>query len=204
MRWGNVRAFLSWAFFARHEADLTESQQAALDRMVRCGGSADKSMCSLSPRPNPLPHPTQNATVRRRYGQRVQLAEGTNAEITPMAMTLQPMKWHHRPLLAYLFITVIPLAALHLFLRAVLGLRRYTLEDGHAYWHRPGKKQGEKEGAARLPLLFFHGVGGLGLYAALVWRLARARAGPLVLVEIPHVGLTLQSFEALGPVSGCR
>lgn len=121
-----------------------------------------------------------------------------------MAMTLQPMKWHHRPLIAYVVIGVIPLAALHLFLRAALGLRRHTLADGHAYWHRPGRRDGTaaETGPARLPLLFFHGVGGLGLYAALVWRLARARAGPLLLVEIPHVGLTLQSFEALGPVSG--
>ena len=119
-----------------------------------------------------------------------------------MAMTLQPMKWHHRPLIAYIFICVIPLAVLHLFLRAVVGLRRHALADGHAYWHRPGRGgKAAETGAARLPLLFFHGVGGLGFYAVLVWRLARARAGPLVLVEIPHVGLTLQSFEALGPVS---
>lgn len=152
------------------------------------------------------PTPTQDAAVRRRYGQRLQLAEGTNTALTLMAMTLQPVEWYHRPLLAYLAITVIPHALLHLFLRAVVGLRRHTLPDGHAYWHRPGQKQQQKwdvEGVrARLPLVFFHGVGGLGLYASLIWRLARERAGPVVLVEIPHVGLMLQSFEAKGPVRG--
>lgn len=221
VRWGNVRGFLSWALFARHEADLTAPERAALDRMVRGPvgfdygptGSVVVALLSYHPHPNFTPqlkHTNQDATVRRRYGPRLQMEEGTNDKLTPMAMTLQPLEWHHRPLLVYLFITVIPHAALHLFLRAVVGLRRQrTPGDGHPYWYRPGHSGGGKSptggsesagGGARLPLLFFHGVGGLGLYAPLVWRLARERAGPIVLVEIPHVGLTLQDFEAKGPV----
>lgn len=122
-----------------------------------------------------------------------------------MTMTLQPMEVYHRPLIVYLLITFIPAACVRLFLRAV-GFRCHVLPNGEAYWHRPGsevKAKAGKEEPARLPLIFFHGVGGLLLYAPLVWRLAKDRAGPTVLVEIPHVEPSLRSFAGKGPVRAC-
>ena len=56
--------------------------------------------------------------------------------------------------------------------------------------------------ATQLPLVFFHGVSpGQCVYAGLTSLLSEGRTA--VLVEIPHIAMSLEAFRAKTEVRGC-
>jgi hypothetical protein len=76
----------------------------------------------------------------------------------------------------------------------MLGFTKLRLMDTN-YWYRPASNP-----CAELPLVFFHGVGpGVCAYGGLVNKLAANRSA--VLIEVPHITMSLEEFRAKTAVS---
>jgi len=119
------------------------------------------------------------------------LEQGLNTDVRTLRMTLEPLEVIHRPLCVYLGVTVIP----RLFGNCVLRLQGFErLEhQGLVYWYRPSREW--PSSARQLPLVFFHGVSpGQCAYAGLTTLLSEGRSA--VLVEIPHIAMSLEAFRA--------
>lgn len=138
-----------------------------------------------------MPWCTQTEMLQERY--KTKLGEGFNPAIRPIRMTLDPLKIIHRPLVLYLCISFIPRLIGEAYL-AMLGFTKLRLMDTN-YWYRPASNP-----CAELPLVFFHGVGpGVCAYGGLVNKLASNRSA--VLIEVPHITMSLEEFRAKTAVS---
>ena len=119
------------------------------------------------------------------------LEHGLNTDVRTLRMTLEPLEVIHRPLCVYLCVTYVP----RFFGNCVLRLQSFErLEhEGLVYWYRPSREW--PKSARQLPLVFFHGVSpGQCAYAGLTTLLSEGRSA--VLVEIPHIAMSLEAFQA--------
>jgi len=119
------------------------------------------------------------------------LEHGLNTDVRTLRMTLEPLEVIHRPLCVYLCVTYVP----RFFGNCVLRLQGFErLEhEGLIYWYRPSREW--PKAARQLPLVFFHGVSpGQCAYAGLTTLLSEGRSA--VLVEIPHIAMSLEAFQA--------
>lgn len=119
------------------------------------------------------------------------LEHGLNTDVRTLRMTLEPLEVIHRPLCVYLCVTYVPRFFGNCVLR-LQGFERLNYE-GTVYWYRPS--QDWPKTARQLPLIFFHGVSpGQCAYAGLTTLLSEGRSA--VLVEIPHIAMSLEAFQA--------
>lgn len=121
----------------------------------------------------------------------LRLEHGLNTDVRTLRMTLEPLEVIHRPLCVYLCVTYVP----RFFGNLVLHLHNFQrLEhEGLVYWYRPSLEW--PKAARQLPLVFFHGVSpGQCAYAGLTTLLSEGRSA--VLVEIPHIAMSLEAFQA--------
>lgn len=121
----------------------------------------------------------------------LKLEHGLNTDVRTLRMTLEPLEVIHRPLCIYLCVTYVP----RFFGNCVLRLQGFErLEhEGLVYWYRPSRDW--PKAAWQLPLVFFHGVSpGQCAYAGLTTLLSEGRSA--VLVEIPHIAMSLEAFQA--------
>ena len=117
--------------------------------------------------------------------------EGYNPKVRPMLLTLDPIKYNHRPLLFYAVLTVIQVLGHGVLM--LLGFQRHEV-NGIAYWYRSRVRDLPAGEQASLPLIFFHGISpGLNLYLLVIHILSRGRK--VVLMEVPHIAMCL-NFKA--------
>ena len=108
-----------------------------------------------------------------------------------MLLTLDPVKYNHRPLLFYAVLTVIQVLGHGVLM--LLGFTRHEV-NGIAYWYRSRVRDVPTGEHASLPLIFFHGISpGLNLYLLVIHILSKGRK--VVLMEVPHIAMCL-NFKA--------
>ena len=188
IRKGNAREFLIWCMYNEEMATANESQKDAANSVLE--------------------------NLIDRYGTNIK--EGYNPNIKANRYTKDKVEYIHRPLLFYLWITVIQLFG-H-FLLQLSGFVRHEIH-GIAYWHKTNgsndvqngrkynrfkkdivdnyetprdqkKKDMEANKLPSLPLLFFHGISpGLNMYLFFLYMISRNRE--VILVEVPHICMNL-------------
>ncbi|RUS25207.1 hypothetical protein BC938DRAFT_472484 [Jimgerdemannia flammicorona] len=127
--------------------------------------------------------------------------EGRDDDVKCARLTLDPVEGIQRPLVAYLVISFMDqMCAVTLYF---LGFRRYSY-DNVAYWlYMPDEAvqaetglQKNYDGVDRSPVVFVHGIG-MGLMAYIPFlnflhkHPAYPRTRPLLLLELPHISMSL-------------
>jgi pimeloyl-ACP methyl ester carboxylesterase len=129
--------FFAWAFFGKNVSEMESREHVEMDECFR--------------------------VIEERMG--LIFLPGSGGCYQPRRLSLEDVYPIHRPLLVYVAILLLKLAAS--FLLWALGYRRVVAkESGLAGWYRPAQKGSDK----LLPLLFFHGIapGGLVLYLPMI------------------------------------
>jgi len=117
---------------------------------------------------------------RRRKGQ---------APLGSMRFSIEPVQYHHKPLLFYVSTRFI-LGSLGSMNLVDVGFNRRNA-GALNYWIRMPESE---EGKARLPIVFVHGVGvGLVTYMNFVRKLAAENDCPILCVELPFVSMSIDS-----------
>mmetsp|Transcript_64987 Transcript_64987/g.76321 ORF Transcript_64987/g.76321 Transcript_64987/m.76321 type:complete len:340 (+) Transcript_64987:51-1070(+) len=106
-----------------------------------------------------------------------------------MRFNLEPIRFRPKPLIFYA-ITHGVHALINNILTSKLGFT-YVKSPNNAqdlsYWHRPPTDCSENS----TPLVFFHGVGGIGFYSSIVEELSSAMDGHIFIVDLPFVSLRI-------------
>ncbi|KAM3576717.1 hypothetical protein VYU27_001312 [Nannochloropsis oceanica] len=163
IRRGNVREMLAWALYSTAQSALTVRQKACVEDVLYW--------------------------LKMRF--QIDCPEGYNPKVRPMLLTLDPVKYNHRPLLFYAVLTVIQVLGHGVLM--LLGFTRHEV-NGIAYWYRSRVKDVPAGEQASLPMIFFHGISpGLNLYLLVIHILSKGRK--VVLMEVPHIAMCL-NFKA--------
>ncbi|RKO93543.1 hypothetical protein BDK51DRAFT_4712, partial [Blyttiomyces helicus] len=168
IRRSDVRVWLSWALFDDHVETLTRAESAEIEELL----------------------PIIEDSLQHRFPNEEQ-DEGRDVQsaVQCMRLTLDPMRAVQRPLVYYMAIAGVDVAA-NAALRSH-GYRRRDLEvDGrrHLFTYRPAQGPTPK---GALPLVFVHGIGiGFAHYLPLLAKLPTNI--PIYLLEWPHVSMKVE------------
>lgn len=163
IRRGNVEEFLSKSFWATVPQKLTEFEMAELGEYIDF--------------------------IERGIGRN--FPQGHDEEIKCIAVSMDPVFAHHRPLIFYVVVGMLSLL-LKVFL-ACLGFERRV--QGTLQYYYLAKRISKKHDPVQ-PIVFLHGVGiGLFQYLLFIMRLRLRCSGDLILIEMPWVSTRL--FESI-------
>jgi pimeloyl-ACP methyl ester carboxylesterase len=132
--------------------------------------------------------------MQKRLGLTFAPASDCGWKLEPRRLTLEDVNPLHRPLLVYIIVLAIKMAA-GLFLRAVGYQRIVSKKTGVTGWYRPAK---DGASAKLLPMIFFHGIApaGLVLYLPMVLLGLATDGRAVFLFENDSISCNI-SFEAL-------
>jgi len=105
-----------------------------------------------------------------------------------MRFNLEPIRFRPKPLLFYAITH-----GVHAYMHSLTSKLGFTYvkptnsTSGLPYWHRPPKNCNKNS----TPLIFFHGVGGVGFYSSLVEELSSTIDGHIFIVDLPFVSLRI-------------
>jgi pimeloyl-ACP methyl ester carboxylesterase len=136
--------------------------------------------------------------MQKRLGLTFTPASDCGWKLEPRRLSLEDVNPLHRPLLIYLIVLGVKLAA-GVLLRAIGYQRIVSEKTGVTGWYRPAKNEAT---AKLLPMVFFHGIapGGLVLYLPMVLLGLATDGRAVFLFENDSISCNI-SFEALTEAS---
>ena len=178
--------FIAWALFSTTPDRLDATQHE------RASGVIARLEWETTPMP------VRDVVGARQFPART----AEEAPLPSMRHSIEPLRWVPKPASLYV---------LTQFLIHTVNVRKTLSQKGFVrrssgkltYWIHAGSNGGGDGDniavAGTVPLLFFHGIGGLFVYIPLVEGLLAATSCPVVLVELPyvslHVALDVPSIE---------
>jgi pimeloyl-ACP methyl ester carboxylesterase len=160
--------FFCWAFFGKVKIDMVPME---LDELQKCYDE-----------------------MQKRLGLTFAASSDSGWKLEPRRLTLEDVNPLHRPLLVYLIVLVVKMAAGR-FLRALGYQRIVSNKTGVTGWYKPAV---DPASAKLLPMVFFHGIapGGLVLYLPMVLLGLATDGRAVFLFENDSISCNI-SFEAV-------
>ena len=160
----DIEEFMCWAMYSTVPEFITPEQKEELDGSV----ALLEKRCHTK-----FLHRSDNPAKGR---------------VRSMRSTIEPLQWFHKPLIFYLMTQGLASQALKSQLKGFIKKK----VGGLTYWIGDGKARGDAGESlsytSKVPLVFYHGVGGLVYYARFL-KSIEERGIPVVAVEMPYVSL---------------
>ena len=180
----DAQSFIAWALYTTTEDLLDAAQRATCEEIIA--------------RIEYETTPTSVRETQQGKAQRFAPRAAHEATLPSMRHSIEPLRWVPKPGALYL--------ATQFFMHTI-NVRKTLTAKGFTrrtagkltYWIHPGTAAAATMEQQTVPLLFFHGIGGLFVYIPFVDGLRQAISCPIALVELPyvslHVALDVPSIE---------
>jgi hypothetical protein len=132
IRKGNIVKFLSWAMYAKKDADLEKDEREEIEDFF--------------------------VYLKRKHG--ITLSPGYNDTVRCATLSLDPVHFLPRPILVYISIQCLEIVKFAVL--TLLGFSKLTASNGLAYYYRPSSSSTPPREPSQQPLVFFHGIAPCG------------------------------------------